>query len=146
MEITGKSVVVDTNIWIYFLNKDSPYHKKARGKVADLLGMDYSIFVTTQIIREIFVVLTKGELVEKPVEVKKALTKVSEILESVNIIYENNESLEILTGLIAKYKLKGKKIHDANVVAVALANNIKHIFTNNVDDFKFFTEVKILTF
>ena len=145
MKITGKSVVVDTNIWIYFLNKDSPYHKKTREKVADLLGMDYAIFVTTQIIREIFVVLTKDDLVEKPVEVKKALTKVNEILESVNIIYENNESLKILTGLIAKYKLKGKKIHDANVVAVALANNIKHIFTNNVDDFKFFTEVKIFT-
>ncbi|MGB9722114.1 MAG: type II toxin-antitoxin system VapC family toxin [bacterium] len=145
MKTTDKSVVIDTNIWIYFLNKNSPHHKRVRDKIADLIMIGYSIFITTQIIREIFVVLTKEELVEKPVEINKAIRRVREILESVNIIYENNESLQILTGLIAKYKLKGKRIHDANIVAVALANNIKQIFTNNIDDFKFFTEVKILT-
>ena len=34
------------------------------------------------------------------------------------------------------YKVRGKQIHDANIVTTILENNIKDLFTHNVKDFE----------
>ena len=51
---------------------------------------------------------------------------------------ETEEVKEILKGLVEKYKLRGKIIHDANIVAAIVANSITKLFTLNVADFKRF--------
>jgi len=51
---------------------------------------------------------------------------------------ETEEVKEILKGLVEKYKLRGKIIHDANIVAAIVANSITKLFTLNVVDFKRF--------
>jgi len=47
--------------------------------------------------------------------------------------------------LIKKYNVRGKRIHDANIVATMLCNEIKIIFTKNLVDFKVFKEIQIIT-
>jgi len=46
--------------------------------------------------------------------------------------------------LIKAHDIKGKKIHDANIVAVMMANSIQTLFTLNVDDFKKFKKIRLL--
>ena len=41
--------------------------------------------------------------------------------------------------MIAKYGCSGKQIHDANLVATALASGIARLVTANVEDFRCFT-------
>jgi len=43
-----------------------------------------------------------------------------------------------------KYDLKGKRIHDANIVASMLKFSIPLIFTFNASDFKAFEEIQIM--
>jgi hypothetical protein len=43
-----------------------------------------------------------------------------------------------------KYDLKGKRIHDANIVASMLKFSIPLIFTFNTSDFQAFEEIQII--
>ena len=43
--------------------------------------------------------------------------------------------------LVAKYRITGKSVHDANVVATALAHGATHILTLNERDFRRYSEV-----
>ena len=42
---------------------------------------------------------------------------------------------------VAKYGITGKSVHDANVVASALANGATHILTLNERDFRRYSEI-----
>ena len=46
--------------------------------------------------------------------------------------------------LITHYNVKGKKVHDARLVAAMLVHDIGHILTFNGDDFKRFDEITVL--
>ena len=47
--------------------------------------------------------------------------------------------------LAVKYNVIGKQIHDTNIVATMLVNNIPNILTHNVADFnRFSSEINII--
>jgi predicted nucleic acid-binding protein len=48
---------------------------------------------------------------------------------------------EILLSLLQKVPFAGKQIHDANIVATALAYGIPRILTNNTSDFDRFSSL-----
>ena len=52
---------------------------------------------------------------------------------------ETHYTTQILFQLVGDNDISGKKIHDANIVASMIENNIKKILTHNVQDFKRFT-------
>lgn len=49
---------------------------------------------------------------------------------------EINSTTLILGELLQKYKIAGKQIHDANIIATCIDNNIFNILTNNPSHFK----------
>jgi predicted nucleic acid-binding protein len=54
----------------------------------------------------------------------------------------------ILTGLFddrLKEIMKGKRIHDANIAATMIANGVSILFTLNVEDFKTFKEIRLIS-
>jgi predicted nucleic acid-binding protein len=142
---TAKSIILDTNVIIYLLNKDSKFHKKALNTITKLISKENELFIPIQVVRETLVVVTRKDFFEKPLTPKRAVRKTNEILKNFQILGEDEESIKALIKLVRKYNIKGKKIHDANIVAVAITNNINYIFTYNVEDFKNFKEIKILS-
>ncbi|MEX0325805.1 MAG: hypothetical protein AB3N33_06930 [Puniceicoccaceae bacterium] len=48
-----------------------------------------------------------------------------------------------LQKLLDTHQLNGKRIHDANIVAVMLVNGLKTVATDNEEDFSGFPEVHI---
>lgn len=137
-------VLIDTNIWIYYLDSDSLLYKKSRNKIAELLDKDAELYTTNQIIREILVVLTHPNLIEKPLSPSEAVNKVREINEYFQVLFDTEQSKEELMKFIERYEIGGKKIHDANIVAVMKTNKIKIICTNNDKDFKRFKEIDVI--
>ncbi len=135
--MNNKNIILDSNVWIYYFDKDSIFHKIAKEIINKYISDNYIIYITSQIIREVLVILTKENILENPLAPKQAIEKVESILEFTPVLFENNESNNKLKKIIKENDIKGLKIHDANIVAVALENNIDNIVTNNSDDFKF---------
>jgi predicted nucleic acid-binding protein len=59
-------------------------------------------------------------------------TSISTMLE------ENDDTVHELLRLIDQHAVRGKQVHDCNLVAVMLKNGVRRLATRNPDDFKRF--------
>jgi hypothetical protein len=59
------------------------------------------------------------------------------------VIDETQGITKNLKNLILKYNLKGKRIHDANIVASMVEYSIPLLFTFNARDFQVFEEIQL---
>lgn len=75
---------------------------------------------------------------------KPALTAILAITQSCRIISPTQATYYLWLELVKKYQLIGNRIFDAYLVATALTNSINTVATDNVKDFKKFTELKII--
>ena len=74
-------------------------------------------------------------------------TLVSALLKWVSLFSVADETEDVtrnLIGLITAYDIKGKRIHDANIVAAMMTYRIPNLLTMNADDFKSFNEIKLM--
>lgn len=140
-----KSVIIDTNILVYLSDEESIFHNSVLNKFRELCENNYQIFITSQIKRELQVTLTKinNKLIE-PKPLSTIINEINSVLNFIPILYESQNSLDILDNLILSYNIINQRIHDANIVSVAIDNQIEYIFTNNNKDFKVYKEIKII--
>ncbi len=127
--------VVDTNILLEACNNARPYHAWA----LDLLQQRNNLWITAQIAREFLVVATRPtEVNGLGLSTDDALKNIDEFRRFVQMAPEEKPSLQYLIELVRKYKITGKKIHDAAIVATMQATRIGAIITLNPKDFRTF--------
>ena len=136
-------VFLDTNVLVYLANEDSSYHEKVLERFKKLLG-DSELWVSRQVLREYAVVMTGPDTIERPLSPREVALDIGKWESLFHVADETEEVTEILKSLVERYKLRGKIIHDANIVATMMANSITKLFTLNVGDFKRFSELEIL--
>lgn len=133
--------VVDTNALVYSTVSGNPWHQGARQWLAMLQDKGRSLCVTTQILREYLVVLTRGTVFEKSFSVDQVLVQIQALLASLTVLDEPLAAADLLRALVQQYQIRGKNIHDANVVAVMLAHGVHRLATYNSADFQRFDEI-----
>jgi len=143
MSMEDNSVFVDTNILVYCNNKDSPYCKPARERLGEFVANGKVLFVSDQVLREYLVIMTRPGILEKPISPELAVEDIRRMQEQFNMLFPDDKALEILSSLIVKYGIKGKRVHDVAIVSLMLANNISQILINNVVDFEIFHEITV---
>ena len=139
----GEAVFVDTNILIYANNKESALCEMAREKLDALTRSGNTLVVSNQVIREYLVIMTRPGFVEKPISVKSALDDAERMMDELALLFPDQNSTDKLMELILRYQIRGKRIHDAAIVALMLANGITDILTHNTDSFKSFQEISL---
>lgn len=133
-------MIIDTNIFIYAINENSPKHKQAQ-KFLKENGTELEI--THQNILEAIRVLTHKSF-SRPMNLTNALSSVLSIAKSCFIISPNQTTYHLVIELIKNYKIKGNRIFDAYLAATALSNGITSIATDNTRDFKKFKGIKLI--
>jgi len=94
-------------------------------------------------LREYAVIMTRQDIIEKPLSSTEVATDIEKWQSIFQIADETEEVTKILLDLIKTYNIKGKKIHDANIVATMLVNGINLLYSFNSDDFVRFEEIKL---
>ncbi len=130
------NLLVDTNVWIYSLDKMSIHYQIAE---TILSKTNHSLFITSKNISELFAVTSK-----KKIDFKLFFDSYKKIKTVSNILFPSQESLSIFEYLIQKYEPIGNQVFDIEIVSIMLANDISHIATFNKKDFSHVTEIKIL--
>ena len=143
MTMGADRCVVDTNVLIYSSVASCPHHQEARQWLAALYEQGVELCITTQILREYLVVLTHSSVFEQRFTVEQALEELKAILQTVTVLSESTASAECLLDLVRRYRVRGKQIHDANVVAVMLTQGVERLVTYNVGDFQQFKEITL---
>jgi len=93
-----------------------------------------------QICREFLAVLTRGPVEGRIFTVDEALSVLDNARAFCAMLHESENVLVELLGLVRRHKVKGKQVHDANVVATMLATGISRLATLNASDFQRFED------
>lgn len=140
------SVCIDTNILIHatFQDFDNLKHLKVLRLLDSFKTSGVTTYVTPQILREFFAISTNSTIFKKPLSNKQAVNKIKEFLNYFKLASETDATLQSLLHLLEKYGTLRQKVHDMNIVATILDNDIHHLMTFNGKDFKDIKEI-ILT-
>lgn len=126
--------VVDTNLLVYATVSGNPWFQESRRWLTALQDKEIVLCVTTQILREYLVVLTRGAIFETTFTVEEAVNELEALLPSLVVLEETTDTAARLREIIRHHQVRGKQIHDANIVATMLSYDITHLATfNRVD-------------
>lgn len=135
-------VVVDTNVLLAATDESRAAHSSA---IALLQEDERRLALTPQIVREYLAVATR------PLEANgfglsgaHAAANVSQFLDDMSLLSEDITSVGRLMDLVARGSAAGKQVHDANIVAVALAHRATAIVTDNVRHFSRFADLIVI--
>jgi predicted nucleic acid-binding protein len=130
-------VLVDTNLWLYAYDKSSIHHPSAVSFLENSESCEYVI--CTKNIAEFWAVSSKNN---QPIDT--VIIFLSAVRANSSLLFPNPESLLIFDELLIKYKPRGNKVYDLEIVSIALANQVTKIATKNINDFAYISEVEIV--
>ncbi|MCC5608613.1 type II toxin-antitoxin system VapC family toxin [Nostoc sp. CHAB 5834] len=139
------SYLVDTNILLRLVQKNSPMHFDTQRAILMLKRQGELLYIIPQNLIEFWAVATRpinsnglGLSTAQAVEETNKLKKIFILHLDTPAIFREWESL------IVKYQVMGKKVHDARLVAAMITHQITHLLTFNIDDFKRFPEIVVV--
>ncbi len=137
-------ILLDTNILVHAYNKSSPNQKQASTIIKSAIQGKIEAYLTSQVLYELFAVVTNPKRVEKPLSTKEATDLCLDLWEC-NEIEKINQSefapLEVFK-LAQSLKLCRAEVFDCSLAVTAKENDIDTIYTENVNDFKHYLFVK----
>lgn len=132
-------ILVDTNILVYGIDQDSKYFKRAR-QVLDF--HDHQLITTSKNLVEFLAVVTKPA--GYGLETNLALEIIDEIIQGMEVLYPNQESMAVFLEFLARYQVNGLKVHDLEIVSIGIANGVHDLATLNTKDFDSIKEISLI--
>ena len=133
------NVLLDTNILLYAIDEESKYFNP----VQELLNNNsIKFFTTSKNIAEFLTVITR--IPNSSISTKDAIKIVEEFQKNFTILYPTEKSSSIFLDLLKKYSPRGLKIHDYEIVSIALSNRIKNFATLNKRDITDISEIELV--
>lgn len=139
MNLTSKSIV-DTNVWLFSLDKQSSKNAQAREFI--LANVD-KIIIAHQNVLEAIRVMTHPKFASR-VSVKTAVSSIVDATEEIPHIFPLPTTHRLTLNFMKKYDLRGDQIFDAYLASTALDHGIDTIVTDNEKDFAKFEEINVL--
>ncbi|MBE9256551.1 MULTISPECIES: PIN domain-containing protein [Aphanizomenonaceae] len=137
--------LVDTNILLRLVQKNSPMHLDTQRAILTLKKQGNFLCIIPQNIIEFWAVATRpldknglGLSITQAEEESEKLKKIFILELDTPQIFTKWESLVI------KHQVMGKQVHDARLAAAMVVHNITHLLTFNVDDFKRFSDIVVV--
>lgn len=132
-------VVVDTNVLLAATDSSRDLHRAAASFLAE---DERRLAITPQILREYLAVATRPVAANGlGMSSADARANADEILAVSTLLTEGSATTVRLLELLADGRAVGKQVHDANVVACALAHGAAAIVTDNTRHFARFASL-----
>ena len=135
----SNDLLIDTNILVYAIDEDSQFYTASRSV---LQQKNKTLFTTSKNLTEFLTVITRSSGYGLSSEI--ALNFLQKLIQQLEIIYPTPDSLAIFLELVTQYQPSGLKLHDFEIISIALANGISEIATFNKKDFQIITEITLL--
>lgn len=136
------AVFLDTNVLLSATTPARPLHEAALEVFNGWPERGVRLSTSGQVLREYLVVATRPtEVNGLGLSPKDALFNASSIRERVQILAEGEAILRRLERIVGDRECRGKQIHDAHIVATALAHGVAKLVTENTGDFLRYRDV-----
>lgn len=108
-------MLIDTNVLVYSIDEESIFYERSR-KI--LTSSMYHKVTTSKNLVEFLSVVTRQTGYD--VETDIALEILEEVIQGIEVIYPNQESLAIVWQLLNQYQIKGLQIHDVEIASIGI--------------------------
>jgi predicted nucleic acid-binding protein len=141
----GSGVFLDTNILVYASFSGTVFHAAARARLSEFETNGTILWVSRQVLREFLAVTTRPGTLLSPPETGALLQLVRQFEATFQIADEDAGVTTLLLDLLKSRAIRGKQIHDANIVATMRRYGIPSLLTNNMSDFaRYVPDVSLL--
>ncbi len=133
-----ETILLDTNVLVYAHNKSSPKHHQASCILIAATQGSINAYISHQNLLEFYSVMTKP----RKLTLSPPLREVQEICidlwdsHKIRKIFPNEKTTIEAMKIAAANGLKGAQIFDCTIALTARDNQVDHIWTENVSDFK----------
>ena len=131
----AEPVFVDTNVLVYAHVAEAPWHQRAQEAIADHEAAGAPLWVSRQVLREYLVSLTRPQPFPMPPSLEAVVAQVQQFQQRFHVANEGPEVTTRLLALLTEVPTRGRRIHDANMVATMLVSGVRRVLTHNTDDF-----------
>ena len=136
------AVLVDSNVLIFSIQKDHPWHEEAVGAIERLLAKDETVYVLPQNVAEFWNVCTrpasKNGLGLTPQQTEERMKGLDAVL---SVLHDTPEVYSRWRKLLVDHSVKGIQVHDARIAAAMQVHGIGKLLTYNSRDFKRYGDV-----
>jgi predicted nucleic acid-binding protein len=132
---------IDTNILLYANLVSSPFNSVARQRLQAYHESNTELWINRQVIREYLTNISKLNPSLPKVVTADHLLDFQSLIQDFMIADESESTSNHLFNLLNQVPCGGKQVHDANIVATMLQQDIKYILTYNVADFVRFNDL-----
>ncbi len=129
------SIFIDTNFLVYANVLESPFHQNAFD-LLKIIRTRSKIWISRQILREYISAISKEDPLVRSVPTNLIREQLENFEKIFHVAEDNAETTRNLLTIFEQYPTKGRKIHDANIVATMKAYNIPTLLTQNKKDFE----------
>ncbi len=138
--------LVDSNILVRLRDLDSPERAVCEQVVQLSLQQGVRLYLCAQSLIEFWAVSTRPrEANGLGLDTQQVFVGVTTIVRTLPLLPEPADIAGQWLHLVRQYAVKGKEVHDARLVAFAVAHQIRDILTLNPDDFTRYREVTAWT-
>lgn len=138
-------VFVDTNVLLTATDRDRGQHLTALSFLDGALKGEHRLFFSGQVIREYLVVATRPlDVNGLGISSEKAIKNVHHFRRILQVLPEDDESTRHLIKMVQTYRLKGKRIHDAALIACMSRHGLCRLKTFNPSDFQPFADTELI--
>jgi len=138
--------LVDTNIWLRAVQRESPHHALAVNALAALLTRGEVIGLVAQNLIEFWSVASRPSAANGlGWPVATVLQEIDRLLTQFPLLEETPALFTHWRHLVTTHQIIGRRVHDARLVAAMLAHGVTHLLTFNGDDFRAFNEIVVVS-
>lgn len=137
--------LLETNILLRMADEGAPQHLLAGEAVSILLARSNEVYITAQNLIELWAVATR------PLEAngfgwstQQTATELEQLRNRFPLLADTPEIVTRWLALVTDHDIKGKKVHDARLVAVMQVHGVPQLLTFNTDDFKGYPNITLL--
>ena len=139
--MADKPLFIDTNILIYANVATAPFHEQALNAIKSAYQAERALWISRQVLREFIAARTRPQIFAQPSTQDVVIERVRYLEERFQVADDTATVTGQLIKLMEDFKIGGKQVHDANIVATMRAYDIACLLTHNAEDFKRFGEI-----
>jgi predicted nucleic acid-binding protein len=132
-------IFADTNILVFAAVPTAPLHAAAVQRLATLRKAGDELWISRQVLREYAAMRTRPQTFSSPVSGAAVAADLVAFQTNFPIVEDGPSVTAHLVNLLGAVPIGGKQVHDANIVATMLAQNISRLLTHNTADFARFS-------
>jgi hypothetical protein len=132
-------IAVDTNILVYSVREDSPWHRAAISAIRGLAETEGLWAIAWPCVHEFLAIVTHPRIYKPPTALKDAILQVDYWRESptLRLLGEDSSYWEQLKAVLTAGRVSGPLVHDARLAAICRASGVKQIWTADRDFSRF---------